>query len=273
MSRFASLYPSSQRSKSQYRPPLPGPRPFRPPFVGQHQPPGVYQPRTPLRGRPPAPHLPLSYGTNYPHPRDSLGEKGSTYLQNQQQGYNTDVAYSDPYTHGEYFQANPNHQTDPFNQESWGTEQTVYSEFEEQESANTETEQSDLTYNNSAAVSSGFDGHVTPIAFRRGRGFARGQLQANRGRDFQNRQTSVLEKQKQTEYLDDGTTNPYTWSSHSHGQGQHQKISRGLPERGRGYYNPANRGRIEKDLPSSSSIDENKQDKGIYNTVFVFCTP
>lgn len=269
MSRFASLYPSSQRSKSQYRPPLPGPRPFRPPFVGQHQPPGVYQPRTPLRGRPPAPHLPLSSGTNYSRPRDSLGEKGSTYLQNQQQGYNTDVAYSDPYTHGEYFQANPNHQTDPFNQESWGTEQTVYSEFEEQESANTETEQSDLAYNNSAAVSSGFDGHVTPIAFRRGRGFARGQLQANRGRDFQNRQTSVFEKQKQTEYLDDGTTNPYTWSSH--GRGQHQKTSRGLPERGRGYYNPANRGRIEKDLPSSSSIDENKQDKGI-NTICVLYT-
>lgn len=122
MSRFASLYPSSQRSKSQYRPPLPGPRSFRPPFVGQHHPPGIYQPRTPLRSRPPAPFIPRSSGTNYPRPRDPLGRKGSSYLQNQPQEYTTDVAYANPYNR-EYFQANPNQQTEPFNQESWETEQ------------------------------------------------------------------------------------------------------------------------------------------------------
>ncbi|XP_052095006.1 uncharacterized protein LOC127730586 isoform X2 [Mytilus californianus] len=255
MSRFASLYPSSQRSKSQYRPPLPGPRSFRPPFVGQHHPPGVYQPRTPLRSRPPAPFLPRSSGTNYPRPRDPLGRKGSSYLQNQPQEYNTDEAYANPYNR-EYFQANPNQQTEPFNQESWETEQTVYSEFEDQETVNTETEYSDVTYNNSGSVSTGIDGHVTPIAFRRGRGFARGQSHANRGRDFQTRHASAFEKQKQTEYLDDETIEPYTLSGH--GQGLLQKPSRGLPERGRGYYSPGNRGRADNRLPLSSSTNENK---------------
>jgi len=80
MSRFSSLYPSSQNSGSTFRPRHPGPRPFRPFFPRPPLIPGGFGPRT-YRGRGLRPG----------------GFHNQTYTRN----YDADTSYVDPYTEEE----------------------------------------------------------------------------------------------------------------------------------------------------------------------------
>lgn len=77
MSRFSTLYPSSQNSGSTFRPRHPGPRPFRPFFPRPPLIPGGFGPPT-YRGR----------GLR------SGGFHNQTYTRN----YDADASYVDPYT-------------------------------------------------------------------------------------------------------------------------------------------------------------------------------